>query len=219
MEVKPKLKRKYVRKTKVKEDVVIEPLIQDMEELLIVSNKEVKMEKMEVEEEVKEVHPWSGEVLNKGIKKVEVGPTEKELKMKEQKEREEKEELEEAKYRKTIKEIYTAGRKSIDLYIYYEGCNVDTLKYIKEVQLEAEKKGVPSQVVICTNEKYERVGLNNCYHTESVPKRWTDIVLSREKIKCVKIKERARETAAELYRMIESCEEIDNNFITVKILD
>ena len=115
---------------------------------------------------------------------------------------------------KIIEEITLKTYKKIGVYVYYEGCLVDTLKYIKEFQAVIDKYRVGSQIVICTKEKYERIGMNNCYHTETVPKKWTDICLSVDPVCAVRIKERPRYNPEELFEKAK-CGSYADDFVEI----
>jgi hypothetical protein len=90
--------------------------------------------------------------------------------------------------------IYVKSYSKIGLYIYYEGCDIEVLNYIKEFQDHLQ---IGSQVVISTKEVYESVGIHNCFKTEDIPTNWTNFSLTRP-VKCLRIKEKPRKSVQDL---------------------
>jgi hypothetical protein len=71
-----------------------------------------------------------------------------------------------------------------------------------------------SQVVISTKEKYESVGIHNCFKTEDTPSNWTDFNLTKS-VKCLKIKERPDKGVSELIEFINDKVDYEDDFIQI----
>ena len=113
-----------------------------------------------------------------------------------------------------MKKIYVKGYSNIGLYIYYQGNNIDTLKYIKEFQAKLDRIGIGSQVVISTKEAYESVGIHNCFKTEDIPSKWTNFSLTYP-VKCLKIKEQPKKSVVELVELVMKNDVYEDDFIEV----
>lgn len=130
---------------------------------------------------------------------------------------EKKEEVETPEKQRTreeiIREVERLGYDLVKFYIYYEGNDIDTLKFIKEFQMSLDILRIGSQVIICSNEHVESVGLNNSFVAKDKPKQWFDLVLSKDTKLGLLIKERPRTTAEELLEFLMDKSEFKNDFI------
>ncbi len=114
-----------------------------------------------------------------------------------------------------FKEIHVKGYNEIIVYVYFEGNNVDTLLYIKEFQKILDYNNIGSQVVISTKENVEKVGINNCFHSEEVPSDWTSPCLAKASCMYIKIKERPRIDEKELFEFLKTNIDYTDGFIEV----
>ena len=121
-------------------------------------------------------------------------------------------ELEEPIEYKSFSKLY----KDPKIYLYYEGHNIDTLKYIRELQNFGESFNISSQVVICALDRFEHsVKFHNCFFTDQVKEDWTWLCLSKESFCAVKIKERPSYSALECFNKMKQ-PEFEDDFIIVK---
>ena len=107
----------------------------------------------------------------------------------------------------------------VHIYVYYEStrCNLDTLRYIKEFQTACERRLIGTQVVVCCSSGYEKIGLSNCFLTENPLNKWTDLIINNELMKCLKIKERPRISAEELFELVKNKEAYSDDFVEIII--
>jgi hypothetical protein len=119
-----------------------------------------------------------------------------------------------------MSKMFSRGYSNVELYIYYEAtkADIDTLKFIKELQTCFDTSNVGSQVIICTKDAYERVGINNCFRTERKPTKWTDFSLTSP-IKCLRIIERPRIPAIQVFQLVKDNVTYLDNFIEVLSLE
>lgn len=102
------------------------------------------------------------------------------------------------------------------VYFYYEGHDIDTLKYIKKLQSITENFRIKTQVVICARSRFEHsVKLNNCFYTDQYKEDFTWLSLSKESFCAVKIKERPRYPEIECFEKMKEGN-FEDGFILVK---
>jgi hypothetical protein len=109
-----------------------------------------------------------------------------------------------------IKEVTRLGYEKVLLYIYYKGNVIDTLMYIKEFQAILDKFKIGSMVLIESKEHVESVGINNCYASQDSTPKWTDRADTNI---ALQIKERPRCTPDELYSLIRTENEYEDDFV------
>ncbi len=114
---------------------------------------------------------------------------------------------------KKLKEIFIPPVSNVVVYVYHEGSDIDTVKYIKEFQDILGDKGIGSQVVFSSKNGVEKVGIRNCFCTEDTPSNWTDFCLSKEKVLAIRIKERPRNTAESLFKLIKEVTSYEDDFV------
>jgi hypothetical protein len=110
-----------------------------------------------------------------------------------------------------MKKIYVKSYTNVGLYIYYEGNDGEILLYLKKFQVELDRHRIGSQVVISTKEKYESVGLHNCFKTEDIPSNWTGFSLTKS-VKCLKIKKIPDKEVSELIEFINDNSDYEDDF-------
>lgn len=115
------------------------------------------------------------------------------------------------------KEIYRIGYNKVLLYVFYQGNDIDTLKYLKEFQEVLDKYKIGSHIEIVSKDNVEKVGLNNCYVCQTIPRNWTDMAFNAIN-KGLRIIERPRISPSELYDLIRDKEEYLDNFVELKSL-
>lgn len=111
------------------------------------------------------------------------------------------------------------GYDKVAVYMYHEGTDIDTLKYIKAFQVELDKKRIGSQVIIVSRgEHVEPIGLNNCFVTADTPKQWFDLVLSNDTKLGIRFMERPTITPEELLELLIDKPSYSDNFVELKSL-
>lgn len=122
-----------------------------------------------------------------------------------------------------LNKIYTQSYENITVYIYYaskgasaKSYDLDTYTYIKKVQQILDHFKIGSQVVIYAPERFESVGINNCYHVLSEPKQWTDICLAKNDCVQVLIKERPKLSEVDFVRFLKTTTKYEDDYVCIQ---
>ncbi len=119
-----------------------------------------------------------------------------------------------------MREIYRKGYNEIKCYLYYEGTDIDTLKFLKRFQEILDSKKIGSQIVVVSNKNHiEKIGINNFYVTDynSTGLFWA-MCLSRDLCKCIKIKEIPKISPEEFYELVKDKTDYEDDYIQIVIL-
>ena len=108
---------------------------------------------------------------------------------------------------------YNKAYKKVIWYFYYEGNDIDTLKYIKSFQVLLDSMRLGSQVVIQTKEHCERIGIGGLFIIQDKLNEYYDICLSRDTCNLVHIIERPRLSPEELFEKLSLVEFYKDDFI------
>ena len=122
------------------------------------------------------------------------------------------------KANEVLNKIYTNAypEDKIAVYMFYSGNDIDTHKFIKTIQQILDHFKLGSQVVIHAPERYESIGINNCYHTLTMPNNWTDICLAKNDCIQLLIKERPRMSPTEIIKLMKQTQNYEDDFIIIK---
>ena len=111
--------------------------------------------------------------------------------------------------------VYLESFKKIGLFVYSELCDIDTLKYIKELQDQADKRNVGTQVTIMTSKQHlEPIGIRYLFNAPERLPHWTHHSLCEDVI-CLWILERPRISPAELFKSL--AVGLENDYVRVSL--
>jgi len=105
--------------------------------------------------------------------------------------------------------VYTHFYANPHVFIFHNGSDIDTVKYIHEFQTQLEFDSYESQVIFITD-KIENPGINNCFVTQDEPSHWTKCFGNR-KGRAINIIERPTQTPEELYNLFKITELLETD--------
>lgn len=104
---------------------------------------------------------------------------------------------------------YTHFYANPHVFIFHNGSDIDTVKYIHEFQTQLEFDSYESQVIFIAD-KIENPGINNCFITQDEPSHWTKCFGNR-KGRAMNILERPTQTPEELYDLFKITESFESD--------
>ena len=110
--------------------------------------------------------------------------------------------------------VYTHFYANPHVFIFHNGSDIDTVKYIHDFQTQLEFDSYESQVIFIAD-KIENPGINNCFITQDEPSHWTKCFGNR-KGRAINVVERPDQTPEELYELFKVTESLETEKFQIR---